>query len=405
MIRKLREFYSHPQATSFLLSMLIFGTAVGIVGAVLNNYLFEILSINRVERGMIELPREMPGLLLILVMAVLWRFSEMRLMYSAMLVSFAGLVGLAIAGATRTPAILFIVAWSMGEHLLMPVRSSIGIHMARKGKEGVALGGVSSAGNIGQVLGHYIVPVLFLVFPLVFRSTVRFDIYRTAFIAAAVVLAAGIFLASRLKTQGNHITRPRIYFRKKYLKYYILEAFFGARKQVFFTFAPYVLIINYGARTELIASLYGLWSIANIFLGPAVGKLIDKVGYKKVIVADAAILMILCLLYGYSHLLFSNAVAFVVVCCVFVLDAILFIAGLARTVYIKSISDNREEVTSTLSTGISINHLISIVIAVAGGLLWERLGMETLFSLAAVFGLGSLLFAGSLPRHTRSQVN
>ena len=131
MIRKLRELYSHPQASGFLLSMLIFGTAVGIVGAVLNNYLFEILSINRVERGMVELPREMPGLLLILVMAALWRFSEMRLMYSAMLVSFAGLVGLAIAGATRTPAILFIVAWSMGEHLLMPIRSSIGIHIAR----------------------------------------------------------------------------------------------------------------------------------------------------------------------------------------------------------------------------------------------------------------------------------
>jgi hypothetical protein len=57
----------------------------------------------------------------------------------------------------------------------------------------------------------------------------------------------------------------------------------------------------------------------------------------------------------------------------FILDALLLTAGMARTVYVKSPSANQDEVTTTLSTGISIDHLVGIVIAMIGGLLWEVL--------------------------------
>ena len=84
----------------------------------------------------------------------------------------------------------------------------------------------------------------------------------------------------------------------------------------------------------------------------------------------------------------------------FVLDNILFAVAMARTMYVKDISDSQEEVTATLSTGISINHLISIMIAVSGGFIWKFMGIETLFSVAAVFGMGSFFFSLTLPRHS-----
>lgn len=398
MLKRLQSLYSDPRALSFLLAMLIFGLITGIYGAVLNNYLHEILNISRLERGIVELPRELPGLLLFLIVAALYRFSETRIMVIAMFVSLAGLIGLGFLGADRTPAIMLIVVFSAGEHMMMPIRSSIGVHMAKPGKEGLALGGLTSVANIGQVTGHYIVPVIFLLVPLISAGAPRFSLYRTAFFAAAAVLAVGILLARRIRTGNRHIKRTKLHFRKKFIKYYILEVFFGARKQVFMTFAPYVLIIKYGAPTELIASLYGIWSLANIFLSPLIGRLIDKIGYKKILVANTVILFALCILYGYAHRMFPESVAYVIICCVFVLDAILFIAGIARTVYVKSNADDMDEVTSTLSTGISINHLVSIVIAIAGGVLWERLGMEVLFGMAAVFALGSFGFAMSLPK-------
>jgi predicted MFS family arabinose efflux permease len=178
----------------------------------------------------------------------------------------------------------------------------------------------------------------------------------------------------------------------------VLEAFFGARKQVFLTFAPYVLIIRYGARTELIAVLYGIWSLATIFIGPLFGKVLDRIGHRTIIILDAVILAILCLVYGFAHRVLPFDTAFVVVCVVFVLDAILFIVGMARAMYARSLSESQEEVTATLSVGISVNHVVSIIIAIAGGLLWERLGMETLFAAAALFGVGSAVFAFTIPR-------
>ena len=75
----------------------------------------------------------------------------------------------------------------------------------------------------------------------------------------------------------------------------------------------------------------------------------------------------------------------------------LFMVGMARAKYVQTLSSSKEEVTTTLSAGISINHLISIIIAIAGGLLWESLGIEILFSMAALFGLGSFVFSLFLP--------
>ena len=46
---------------------------------------------------------------------------------------------------------------------------------------------------------------------------------------------------------------------------------------------------------------------------------------------------------------------------------------------------------------ISINHLVSIVIALLGGAFWERLGTELLFSFAAIFACGSFAFSLTLP--------
>ncbi|TFG58437.1 MAG: MFS transporter, partial [Spirochaetales bacterium] len=290
-----------------------------------------------------------------------------------------------------------IILWSTGEHMMMPLRQSVAIHSSKPGMEGVAMGGVASAGNIGQVAGNYLVPLLLLVFPFFIAGRTSFTYFRIIFGITAVIVLAGFIFASRLVDRNEHVKRRKLYFHRKYTKYYILEVFFGARKQVFLTFAPYVLILNYGARTELMAALYGLYSAGTIILNPVLGRLLDRIGYKKVIVADTVILVVLCALYGFSHRIFSHGAAFIVICVVFVLDALLFTVGMARAMYVKSLSETPEETTATLSTGLSINHLVSIVIAILGGIIWEALGIETLFSIAALFGLGSFFFSITLP--------
>jgi len=398
MKQKIQALFSDPQAPSFMIIMLVFGVSTGLFLGVLNNYLHEILLFSKMERGMVELPRELPGLLLFLLLALMSRFCEVRILRFSFVIGLAGVVGLILLGDMRSPAIAMIVLWSMGEHLMMPLRNSMGIHMAKAGKEGVALGIVRSMGNIGQVIGFYLIPVLFVILPFEVLKNISFTRFQMIFGIGVISLVVGLVLSLRLKVNETHIQRKKFVLNRRFTKYYVLEMFFGARKQVFITFAPYVLIVHYGARTELLALLYGIFSSINIFIAPAIGRLVDRLGYRRIIIWDTIALILICLGYGFAHHLFSQSVAFVVVCSIFVLDSVLFAVSIARTMYVKEVSESQNEVTTTLSTGISINHLISIAIAILGGVLWQHLGVEALFSLAALFGLGSFFFSLTLPK-------
>ena len=401
MITKLKTVFKTDDFLVFLITMLTFGIGVGLFAGVMNNYLAEILHINRFERGLVEFVRELPGLSLIFLLALLYKFSETRIIRVALLFGFAGLAGLFFSGTERLAGIGFVVLWSLGEHLIMPVRQSIAIHSAQPGHHGRAMGVTGSFGNLGQVLGFYMVP---LIFWLLKRSGVadttaeKFIPFQAVFLVAGVFLLLALLSVSRFPKSTHHIKKQRLFIRRKYWRYYVLEMFFGARKQVFMTFAPFVLILNYNASTALIATLYGIYSLINIFLSPLMGKLVDRIGYKIILIIDAVVLILMCVLYGFSHHLFPEQTAFIVVAIVFVIDGMLFVVGMARSLYAKSISTTQAELTATLSTGISVNHFFSIIIALLGGLLWERLGIELLFMSAAFFGIGALIFSSFLPK-------
>ncbi len=402
-MRRLRSFFKTNDFMVFLSTMFLIGIAGGLYAGVLNNFLAEILGIGRLGRGVVEFFRELPGFALIFLLALLYRYSETRIIRVALLVSMCGLLGLLAIGPNRVLAVLFLMLWSTGEHLLMPARDSIAIHSAHEGKEGRAMGITGTFASIGSVAGYYlIIPVFFFakkLFPA--RADVASSVpFKAVFFVSLFFLVFAAYFAGRFHKSTYHVKRNRLYFRRKYLRYYILEMFFGARKQVFLTFAPFVLILQYEAKTEYIAFLYGINSMMNVFLNPLVGKLVDKVGYKAVLVSDTVFLGLICLLYGFSHRLFPKNVAFYVISTVFVIDGMLFVVGMARALYAKSISNDQNELTATLSTGISINHFISIVIALLGGLLWKRMGIEVLFTSAACFAVGAFVFSSMLPKPT-----
>lgn len=209
--------------------MFIFGISVGLYGGVLNNFLAEILYINRFERGVVEFLRELPGLLLFLMLALLYRIPENRIIRIAFFVSLLGMSGLAIAAEARWAAVTLIVLWSTGEHLMMPVRQSIAIHSALPGKEGVAMGLARSAGNIGSVIGFYLVSALFL-------GLGRFGqlpIFRLVFILGAVFTMVGLVFTFRLKSNERRVKRPRLLFKRKFSRYYILEMFLELENRYF----------------------------------------------------------------------------------------------------------------------------------------------------------------------------
>ena len=220
----------------------------------------------------------------------------------------------------------------------------------------------------------------------------------TVFFALAATLA-GISMIVSFRVQGKSETdknKRRFYFHKKYTKYYMLEMFYGARKQVFLTFGPYVLILFYGASAATISLLFAISAVACFFASPVVGRIIDKLGYKVVMVADTLILVIVCFFYGFAHHLFPKDIAFIICCVNYVLDAVISLASMASNLYVKDLSDNQDEVKATISTGVSINHVITIFIALFGGWIWQSLGIELLFIASAVLGLFNSAYAATI---------
>lgn len=397
MTRKTRSIYTDStRVTRFLTVVMLSGLAYGLYKGVQDNYLAELVRINEFERGIVEFFREMPGLLLVFILATMYRFSETKVFKIGNAIMLTGTLGLLLFGTGKLVVVLCMVIYSLGEHIVMPVKSSISLRLAKEGRGGASLGVTSSISHAGNIVGYILVTALFFLFPRMGIASGSLASFKGIFFLATILMTGATLIVFAMQDHGNSVKRSRLYINRKFGKYYGLEIFYGARKQVFLTFAPYVLILHYGASASVISLLMAICAIFGMLAAPLIGRIIDRFGYKPVMVTDTLLLTVVCFFYGFSHRLFSFETAFIVVCVNFVLDSIISLASIAASVYVQDIAENQQEVTATLTTGISVNHLISVIIALLGGLVWRTTGIEVLFTLSAILGVINTLFAATI---------
>jgi len=374
----------------FLLSLLITGLSYGLYKGMLDNFLAEVVGMGEMDRGIMEFFRELPGIMLVFILAVFYMLSAETLYKAGAIIMLIGMGMNALLPATKVLATLAICMYSLGEHIQLGMKNTLSLKYAKPGKGGAALGTQNAMSQIGTLVGYVVIVIAF-------SFLAEAQPYKIFFCIAAVL--AGISAACVMKITGKSetdATKRRFYFHKKYHKYYMLEMFYGARKQVFFTFGPYVLILFYGANAAVISLLFAVSAIACFFASPVVGRIIDKLGYKVVMVADTLILVIVCFFYGFAHHIFPREIAFIVCCVNYILDSIISLASMAANIYVQDLADNGEEVKATISTGVSINHVITIFIALFGGWIWQTLGIELLFIVSAVLGLCNSAYAATI---------
>jgi MFS family permease len=386
----------------FLCTLVLFGVAYGLYRGIQDNYLAEIVHITAFERGIVEFFREIPGLLVIFILAMLYRFSESRIFKIGICVMAAGLIGLLLSGTGKIIVVANMVLFSFGEHIIMPVRSTISLDLAKKNQGGASLGITTAISNVGNIAGFVIVTALFFIFSRLGFGRLDLIRFKSVFALSTVLMLGAVITVLALRESQTKAKRRRFYFARKFFKFYMLEIFYGARKQVFITFAPYVLILQYGADTSIISMLLAVCAVFGFVLSPFMGRFIDKVGYKFVMVADTLVLIVVCMLYGFAHRIFPVHIAFIVVCVNYVLDSIISLASMASNVYVQDIASGPEEITATLSTGVSVNHVISIVIALMGGWLWKIAGIEVLFTMSAILGVINSLYAATIKMPVKS---
>ncbi len=392
MLPRLREtFNDGKNYKMLLLSILATGLSYGLYKGMLDNYLSEIVNLGEMGRGVAEFFREIPGVMLVLILALFYMLSAETMYKAGAVFLLAGMGMIAVLPPDKVLVVLSITMYSLGEHIQIGMKNTLSLKYARTGYGGAALGAQNAATQIGTLVGYIAVVAAFSVLA---STTGTYKLFFAVAAGLAVISAALSFgITGKSETDS---TKRRFYFHKKYTKYYMLEMFYGARKQVFFTFGPYVLIRVYDADAAKISFLFAVSAVACFIASPIVGRIIDRIGYKVVMVADTLLLVIVCFFYGFAHHIFPYEVASVVCCVAYVLDSIISLASMASNIYVQDLADNQDEVKATISTGVSINHLITIFIALCGGWIWQTLGIELLFVLSAVLGLCNSAYAATI---------
>lgn len=134
----------------------------------------------------------------------------------------------------------------------------------------------------------------------------------------------------------------------------------------------------------------------------------DSWGERKILMAEAAILILVCLVYasagGSTPAGISLGLYLVYAC--FVADQLLMAVGIARTTYLHKIAETPEDFTPTLALGVSLDHVVSMGVPALGGMLWAAMGYRYVFVATAVIALVNLVVAAqiSLPETRKAAV-
>jgi predicted MFS family arabinose efflux permease len=368
----------------FLIVGLFTGIASGINSTVFNNFLSDTYKLTAAARGIVEFPRELPGVLIVIVLAILSFLGDVRIAIVGMILAALGMLGLGLFSPTFVTMLMWMMILSLGTHIYMPLSAGIGMNLSQNENYGARLGRYSAYNLFATIIGYAIVWSGFKYFKLT---------YQIAFVIASVFYIIAAFFLGLMKSKKPKKKKVTLVFRKRYTLYYCLCVVNGARKQIFLTFAPWVLIQVYDVDPPTFAILGLIIAILSIFTRTVVGNAIDKKGEKFVLSLEAIVLIVICMGYSFAADFVEARIAVVIIAACYVIDNSLSVVEMARSTYIKKIALCPEDVIPTLSAGTSFDHVIAMSIPFVGGILWATMGYKYVFIVAAFIAVINLFLS------------
>ncbi len=360
-----RSFREDRDFSFYILAGIFTGIAAGIYGTIFNNFLNDVFHPTAEVRGALEFPREMPGAAIMIVLGFLAFLGDIRVAVVAMVICVCGMLGMGFLSDSYGTMVVWLVLFSLGQHLIMPVSPSIGMSLSKSSNYGSRLSTHSAFMLFATLVGYGIVWVGFKFLNLN---------YYAAFVICAVMYACAALIFGMMKKSEAKLKKPKFIFRKKYMLFYALSAVNGGRKQIFMTFAPWVLIQVYHLDAPVFAIFGLIVSVISIGSRKIVGWAIDHLGERFVLSVEAVILFVICFGYTFSGDFLSSGVAMVIMAACYIIDSSMSVVEMARSTYVKKIAVYPEDVTPTLSMGVSIDHIVAMTIPTLGGIVWAAAG-------------------------------
>lgn len=353
-----------------LFIFLVISVLLGVVSAVestsLANRLYDDLNFTVMQRSMVETPRELPGLLTVVIIGLLNGLGDVRIAAVANIIGGIGLFLFGMAPNQFSVILICLVVYSTGQHLYIPLSNSIAMTFAKGKQFGQRLGQVQGLGSFAIIVTS---AALYLLYKFVDVS------YTTVFaFAGGSMVTAGILFLFLGKTQPKVVSKKKFVFRKEFKMYYFLQTVNGARKQITITFVPWLIIDIYGRPVTTITALFFVVCIINLFFKPWYGNLIDKKGEGFALQLEAAVMFVACIGFAFAKETLPATVALAVVCVCYIGDKLMESAVMARATYVKKLAGDPSEVARTLATGQSMDHVVSMCIPLVAGWAWYSHG-------------------------------
>jgi len=382
-----------------LISIVALGN--GLSDSIYSNYFKEVYGVTAFQRGLIEFPRELPGILCTIVIGVLGFMGDIRVAFIAQILSLIGVTMLGLLTPSFGIMLVFLFINSMGMHLFMPLQDAIGMSLAEQDRIGRRMGQYSSVRAAFSLMAALMVFFGFRTGFFTFQEPVKivFLISGALFTAAAVITA---LMSRRVNIEIKSKKRRKLVFRKQYKYFYFLTVLKGVQKQIAYVYGTWIIVDLLMKKADTIALLTIAFTFVSIFFLNKLGHWMDRYGIKSMMYFDALTFIIVYLVYGgmvwgiESGALQNQGWAVWTIYLLYIADRLSMQIGMVNSIYLRSIAVDKEEITSTLSMGVSLDHIISIIAAMIGGFIWTKWGSHWVFFLAALFSVGNLYVAAKV---------
>jgi len=371
----------------------IFASALGLgfSDGIISNYFKDAYDVTTVQRGFLEIPRELPGFLCVFFMSFLSFLTDLKKMILAQALTVFGMAILGLFTPQFYLMSIFLFIFTSGTHLMFPLQDSIGMGLAEEDKVGVRMGQFTAVRTAATMLSGVVTFFGFRYGWFSFTARIKLP-----FLISVVFILCSFALYTVLDRSTVQTLRPRksvidlkVVAKKKYGIYYAFSLARGFHNQILFVYAPWILIDMMGKKADTISILNTAGALAGVLFLPLVGKLVDKIGTKKLLIAESVAFIVIYISYAYISRALSIGVisttalfAMIFVSGFYILDRVFALMLIVRSIYARNLVSDPAELTQVLATGLSLDHVVSVSFAFLGGLIWSRWGPQYVFLLA-----------------------
>jgi predicted MFS family arabinose efflux permease len=379
----MREMWRSPVGRGFIMLAAMsaaFGFAQSAHGSIVTNYLDHVLHLSGPQFGYWNALRELGGLTLIILMALLHSVSLQKVTAAALVVAGVGYALFAVADNFWS-VIPWTVLSSFGAHTVIQNQAALGMSLTTKERSGWMLGRLSAIGQVGTLTALLMIFVLFHFDVISFKGT-----YIIIGVVACLGALAIIRFPHMVEGQVRLVApkRDRMVFRWDYRYYYALVFLDGARQQIFFSFGLWVLVNHFGLDVPHISLVLIAITLSCMATVTRLGRRIDRHGERRA-------LSVLNLVYVVAIAGYALANNVWLACVFYLMYAIISpVSGIGASTYLRKIAIPRE-LAPSLAMGQTIMHTTAIAIPVGAGFILNFVSYRIPFLVACVFALAASL--------------